>query len=58
MNFGVWQIVYICLIVFAVGATMAKHGEPKEGNHNAIVTLFPQQSKSLSWQQVDFSVSK
>lgn len=39
MNFGVWQIVYICLIVFAVGATMAKHGEPKEGNHNAIITL-------------------
>ena len=39
MNFGIWQIVYICLMVFSVGATMAKHGEPKEGNHNVIVTL-------------------
>lgn len=39
MNFGIWQIVYICLMVFAVGAAMAKHGEPKEGNHNVIATL-------------------
>ena len=30
MSFGVWQIVYLSMIVLSVGITIAKHGEPKK----------------------------
>lgn len=39
MNFGIWQIIYLCMIVLSVGITIAKHGEPKEGNYHAGVTF-------------------
>lgn len=39
MNFGLWQIVYLGLMILGIGITLAKHGEPKEGNYNVIVTI-------------------
>ncbi len=33
------QLIYIVLAVLGLGITLAKHGEPKTGEHNILVTL-------------------
>ncbi len=39
MNFGIWQIVLICMAAFTIAVNLAKHGEPREGNYNVFTAL-------------------
>lgn len=38
MRLGIWQIIYLCLMVMGVGLAIGKHGESK-GTYNGWVTL-------------------
>lgn len=38
MHFGIWQIIYLCILLMGVGISIGKHGE-SQGNYNGWVTL-------------------
>lgn len=38
MHFGIWQIIYLGIVLMGVGIAIGKHGE-SQGNYNGWVTL-------------------
>ncbi len=40
MNLHAPQIIYLALMLFGLGVELAKHGQPKKGNHSFPWTLF------------------
>lgn len=38
MHFGIWQIIYLGIVLMGVGISIGKHGE-NQGNYNGWVAL-------------------
>lgn len=42
IDIGAWgwpQLIYLALLVLGAGMELARHGQPKTGEHNVITTL-------------------
>lgn len=39
IQLGIPQIIYLALSLVSVGIAITVHGEPKTGNHDALVTI-------------------
>lgn len=31
---GIWQIIYLAMMMLSLGVSLAEHGKPKEGRHS------------------------